>query len=352
MTSQSKNTGRATPRLSILICTLDGHLSLAQTLPALFDSISGHTGIEVLVVDDGSAKQTRNFLEAQGFRLRVISHSKNLGRGSARQTALEGAAGEYVAFIDDDIVVSRAWVTNLIEALSKFESEKIKGIGGPCEIQDDKTLTNLYLKFRNPFSLYEPAGSGLINRLKRQLNQKAQNNLPEFWTVENLLGGNMIFRRFDLQEVGGFNVNLRHGEDDEICSRLKARFGSASLLGMRSLAVEHIVDENMLGFLERQFRYAKSSGAKFRNKPGIPSLNIAAVTFLGTVFYDFLVVGSQKPELLLFGFLIPYVSTPGWFYFAKHRTGFKKFLLPFLSWVVGVLTFSGFVVGLVEAADA
>jgi len=63
----------------------------AQTLPAN----------EIIVVDDGSKDNTREVLAGVGPRIRAI-HQVNAGLSGARNTGIQAATSEWVAFLDDD----------------------------------------------------------------------------------------------------------------------------------------------------------------------------------------------------------------------------------------------------------
>lgn len=90
----------------------------AGTLTMCLDSILAQTfpGFELIVVDDGSKDGTASICDgyaAQDSRVKVI-HKANGGVGAARNSGLEIASGEFVAFVDSDDSVLPDYLTNLI----------------------------------------------------------------------------------------------------------------------------------------------------------------------------------------------------------------------------------------------
>src|SRR6056297_2960635 len=88
-------------RVSVIIPTYNR----AKTLLRAIDSALAQTidDLEVVVVDDGSTDNTESVLAAYDDpRVRPVIHETNQGANVARNTGLEHACGEYVAFLDSD----------------------------------------------------------------------------------------------------------------------------------------------------------------------------------------------------------------------------------------------------------
>jgi glycosyltransferase involved in cell wall biosynthesis len=74
----------------------------ARLLPRALASVAAQTRApaEVIVVDDGSRDDSAAV--AEGLGAKVIRHGRNRGVSAARNTALDAATGEWIAFLDTD----------------------------------------------------------------------------------------------------------------------------------------------------------------------------------------------------------------------------------------------------------
>jgi len=94
--------------LSVVIPTRDKRLLLERTVAALRAQDLGGRAWEVVVVNDGSTDDTAVALARlaaeTGPPVRVVTPPSNVGRAAARNLGWRQAAGQWVLFLDDDIL--------------------------------------------------------------------------------------------------------------------------------------------------------------------------------------------------------------------------------------------------------
>ena len=193
----------------------------------------------MIVVDDGSTDHTAAI--AAEFDVRLI-RTDNRGLSAARNTGLEAATGEIVAFTDDDAWPDRDWLRYLAHA---FGSTDHAGIGGPNLVPEDAGLVE---------SAVARAPGGPTHVL---LSDEVAEHIP---------GCNMAFRREALEAVGGFDPQFRiAGDDVDICWRLQEQ---GSTIGFCPAAVVlHRRRSSVRRYLRQQVEYGKAEALLERKWP-------------------------------------------------------------------------------------
>jgi glycosyltransferase involved in cell wall biosynthesis len=87
------------PKVSVTIPVFNASQFISQAIESVLNQT--YSDYELIVVDDGSTDDTASIVMKYGERLRYI-YQKNQGLSSARNTGIEKAEGEYLAFLDAD----------------------------------------------------------------------------------------------------------------------------------------------------------------------------------------------------------------------------------------------------------
>ncbi len=192
--------------VSVVVNTYNRASSLRKTLEGL--AYLDRDRFEVVVVNGPSQDGTAALLEGYAGRVKVgLCPDRNLSR--SRNLGIRMAAGELVAFIDDDAYPDPAW---LDELAGGFDDEETAAVGGPVY---DHTGTHLQAKY----IVVNRIGMGhSVSHAPNPTMLLARPHGARFVTV---IGVNSMFRRDRLVEIGGFDETYDYFLDEtDVCVRL------------------------------------------------------------------------------------------------------------------------------------
>ena len=98
------------PRVSVIVPTRNRRVALGRALASV--EAQSYRDFEVVVADDASTDGTAAWLVERFPAIRVAALDKARGAAAARNSALELARGEIIAFLDDD----DAWQASYLDA--------------------------------------------------------------------------------------------------------------------------------------------------------------------------------------------------------------------------------------------
>lgn len=155
--------------------------------------------LEILVVSDGSTDDTKDVvkrLAAEDERIKLIEYHPSKGGNVARNTGIEMASGEYVAFLDDD----DEWLPEKLEKqLAVMEADSDIGL----------VYTGTRIIYVNEKVTYS-------------FNPKAKGDLSKEILLDNSIGttSTVMARKDILIKAGLFDTELRALQDFDLWIRL------------------------------------------------------------------------------------------------------------------------------------
>ncbi len=185
------------PLVSVQMVSYNNGLFLEKAIDSVLTQT--YDNIELIVVDNGSTDLTPNILDKykSDRRIKILFKESNSGIAQARNLALEKSTGEYIAVLDSDDY----W----------YDNEKLKKQAGFLESNPNYVLL----------------GGGMIKvdadgkEIGRVLNPESDNEIRKKILFRNPFAhSTVIYRRSTAINIGGYNEDLKIGEDYDLWLRL------------------------------------------------------------------------------------------------------------------------------------
>ena len=109
--------------ISVIVPIYNKELYLEECLESIINQTL--KSIEIILVDDGSPDNCPQLCDAYAEKhdqIRVI-HQENKGLSGARNTGIDHAKGEYIAFVDSDDLWSIHFLESLYRALKEHDAD-------------------------------------------------------------------------------------------------------------------------------------------------------------------------------------------------------------------------------------
>jgi len=194
---------RTQPTVSVIIPTYNRMGYLREALDSVLAQTAAPT--EVLVVDDGSTDGTGEAVATYGPPVRYLRHSQNQGVAAARNTGLQAARGDVIAWLDSDDLWEPTFLARTMSCLAKDGS--LDGVyTGLTTIAGDGTVLSHTLRVEPPTALHD----ALVR--------------DSFLATASLV----VYKRC-YDAVGGFDPALYICEDYDMWLRLAQRFCMAGI---------------------------------------------------------------------------------------------------------------------------
>jgi glycosyltransferase involved in cell wall biosynthesis len=196
------------PKVSVVIPTYNRAAGVRKAVESVLAQTV--TGLEVIVVDDGSSDDTGKTLrEAFGDRIRYYAQA-NQGASVARNGGIEQARGEWIAFLDSDDLWEKDKLEWQLKALERFGPQC-----GGC-YTDTRFFNNLETR-----TMFQMAEESYRHESTMGVNAEALRLLVRPGGAGMVVCLSSFIVRADLaRKVGGFDPILLYSQDSEFMFRL------------------------------------------------------------------------------------------------------------------------------------
>lgn len=159
------------PKVSIIVPIYNVEKYLDKCINSLLNQSLKE--IEIILVDDGSPDNSGKIAEKYAIKDNRISvvHQQNMGLGPARNTGVDLATGEYIAFVDSDDWVDVDMYSHLYKEAIKTNADIV--VGGHCEMMNDITKS----KKVHPLS-------GFVYKNKEEILKVRKNFFGQYYNDE------------------------------------------------------------------------------------------------------------------------------------------------------------------------
>ena len=104
--------------------------NVSKYLRPCLDSVISQTynELEIILVDDGSTDESGAICDeyaGQDSRF-VVIHQQNAGAANAKNTGLDQATGDFVAFIDSDDYVESDWIEKIVNTAENYDADVVE----------------------------------------------------------------------------------------------------------------------------------------------------------------------------------------------------------------------------------
>lgn len=231
--------------VSIIIPVKNGEKTLATLLESLAQIDYDREKLQFLVIDGKSTDKTIDIVKRYPF-VQLITQNGD-GLNAARNSGVRNSKSEIIAFTDSDCVVTRDWVKSIVE---NFSDPEIGCIGGSTKGFNGDTISNYADNSVMP----------VLRIFKRREILDSIKLLQRFPA-----GCNMAFRHEALEEIGGFDENIKYGFDEDDAAERVCKAGYKMVLDPNCLIL-HKHRSSLRELLGQTFGYGRGIGLILKKK--------------------------------------------------------------------------------------
>lgn len=267
---------KSLPSVSVIVPAFNNEKTIGETVKSLKNMDYPKDRLEIIVVDDASTDKTAEVALSHGAT--VVRREERGGCAAAKNTGVNHAKNEIIAFIDSNVRAAKNWLKELVKP---FEDLAVGAVGGFIEVKFQRT---------NMLEKYESYDSHFRKRKE---------------DTKSVPGSNSAYRREVFEVVGKLDPYL--GEDPDFCYRVLS-CGYKMVFAEKAM-VYHPYPNDFWTYFKKQVYYGWQRTLIFLLRPQCRSILIKDEhTPLTTLMQPFIVIAMILSLLLipisnLFGFV-------------------------------------------------
>jgi len=208
--------------VSIVILNYNGNKTLKKCLDSIYKLDFPKKNYEVIVVDNNSKDNSLKIIKKYK-KVILIKSKENTGFAKGNNIGIKKAKGKYIAIFNNDLIVNKNWLKELIPIMEK--DKKIGALGGKIFYGDGHNVW---------FSGTKIYYGGFVD------HHYLDNNIGE---SDYIVGAAVIFRKSALNKSGLFDEKMfLYSEDIDLCLRINEK-GYKIIYYPRAISY-HLIDEN------------------------------------------------------------------------------------------------------------
>lgn len=190
---------------SVIIPLYNKENHIEQTLRSVLNQ--SFTDFEVIIIEDCSTDNSKKKAETMlSEKIKIIQHEYNKGLSATRNTGIENASSNFLAFLDADDIWHENYLEKIVQLIQNFPTAHL-------------FATNYFEAYSNKVAV-RPASN-----LK---NFDTDGIVPDFFESnihQNIYcPSSLCVKKEVFEKIGGYNPNINYGEDVDFNIRANSLF--------------------------------------------------------------------------------------------------------------------------------
>ncbi len=189
--------------ISIIIVNYNGRQYLQECLHSIKEQKDPGFFTEIIVVDNASTDGSVKYIKEKFPGIRIIQLNKNYGFAKANNIGVKESKGEYIVFVNNDVLVEKNWLSSLYKRI-KHEPNCGAVVGKTMLYEQKHIVQNAgSIVFKDGYA----RDRGAVVRKNNQSYEEDGSFYSQPTKVAACCGVNMIISKQVFQKVGGFDEN-------------------------------------------------------------------------------------------------------------------------------------------------